>query len=167
MEGGVTIQQRMNEYNQTFIDLLWGNKLKLAIFTGITIMGYMSIPRIHELQTTMEQKSDHGKKHLTLKDLQERGNIFDVVLDVRSQEEYEKGHVKGAIQVDYKEIIGENGAKELNAKGVHPNQYTLVYCKSGKRASIAMKHMIQNYHYDPNNLYMTSESFESIQQAIA
>tara|TARA_B100000424_G_C22855874_1_gene456253 strand:- start:47 stop:238 length:192 start_codon:yes stop_codon:yes gene_type:complete len=63
MEGGVTIQQRMNEYNQTFIDLLWGNKLKLAIFTGITIMGYISIPRIHELQTTMEQKSDHGKKH--------------------------------------------------------------------------------------------------------
>ena len=68
---------------------------------------------------------------------QEAKEIMDtqegyVILDVRTQEEYDQGHIPGAIVISHEEI-GEKAEKVLTDK----NQLILVYCRSGRRSKIA------------------------------
>ena len=68
---------------------------------------------------------------------QEAKNIMDteenvIVLDVRSQEEYDAGHIANAILIPHDEIDSRAEA-ELPDKG----QTILVYCRSGNRSKIA------------------------------
>lgn len=55
----------------------------------------------------------------------------DLVLDVRTPEEFAEGHVPGAKNIPYDEI--ESRVEEL--KGVE-NIY--IYCRSGRRVSVSM-----------------------------
>ena len=68
---------------------------------------------------------------------QEAKEIIDsregyVILDVRTQEEFDQGHIPGAILIpDYE--IEARVQKELTDK----DQLILVYCRSGRRSKIA------------------------------
>ena len=55
-----------------------------------------------------------------------------IILDVRTQEEYDQGHIPGAIVISHEEIV-EKGEKMLTDK----DQLILVYCRSGRRSKIA------------------------------
>lgn len=55
-----------------------------------------------------------------------------IILDVREQEEFDEGHIKGAILIPYTEI--ENKAEEILPD---KNAQILVYCRSGRRSKIA------------------------------
>ena len=55
-----------------------------------------------------------------------------VILDVREQDEYDAGHIPGAILLPYTEI--ENKAKDLLPD---KDKQILVYCRSGRRSKIA------------------------------
>ena len=61
-----------------------------------------------------------------------------VILDVRAQEEYEQGHIPGAIVIPHEEITEK-------AEAVLPdkNQLILVYCRSGRRSKIAADAMVE------------------------
>ena len=63
----------------------------------------------------------------TMKDVMEKNNY--IILDVRTKEEYEEGHVKDSINIPYDEI-DEN-------VDLDKEKTIMVYCKSGKRSSIA------------------------------
>lgn len=68
---------------------------------------------------------------------EEAKNIMDsgedvVILDVREQSEFDKGHIEDAILIPYTEI--ENKAKEMLPD---QDQQILVYCRSGRRSKIA------------------------------
>ena len=52
-----------------------------------------------------------------------------VLLDVRTEEEYDEGHIPGAINID-NEDIGTDEIPELPDK----DQMILVYCRSGRRS---------------------------------
>jgi rhodanese-related sulfurtransferase len=55
-----------------------------------------------------------------------------VILDVRTEEEFAQGHIKGAILIpDYE--IGARAERELKDK----DQLILVYCRSGRRSKNA------------------------------
>ncbi len=60
-----------------------------------------------------------------------------VILDVRTREEYETGHVPGAIQISHEEI-------REKAEGALPNkaQLILVYCRSGRRSKLAAQDLV-------------------------
>lgn len=61
-----------------------------------------------------------------------------VILDVRTQEEYDQGHIPGAILIPNTEI--EAKAEEiLNDK----DQLILVYCRSGRRSKMAAEALVQ------------------------
>lgn len=69
-------------------------------------------------------------RHITAEEAKE---IMDseknmVILDVRTQEEYGSGHIRGAVCLPNEEIMEE--PKELTDKA----QKILVYCRSGKRS---------------------------------
>lgn len=62
-----------------------------------------------------------------------------VILDVRTQEEYNSGHIKGAVLLPVDEITRET------AQTVIPDKDTqvLVYCRSGNRSVTASKALAQ------------------------
>ena len=55
-----------------------------------------------------------------------------VILDTRTQEEYDQGHIPGAIVISHDEIT-EKAESMLTDK----NQLILVYCRSGRRSKLA------------------------------
>ena len=55
-----------------------------------------------------------------------------IILDTREQDEFDEGHIPGAILIPYTEI--ENRAKEMLPD---KDKLILVYCRSGRRSKIA------------------------------
>lgn len=73
---------------------------------------------------------------------QEAKQIMDreegyIILDVRTQEEYDQGHIPGAIVIPNTEIEARAEA-ELTDK----NQMILVYCRSGRRSKLAAEILV-------------------------
>ena len=61
-----------------------------------------------------------------------------VILDVRTQEEYDQGHIPGAIVISHEEIA-EKAEDVLADK----DQLILVYCRSGRRSKIAAEALVE------------------------
>ena len=73
---------------------------------------------------------------------QEAKKIMDtqegyVILDTRTEEEYETGHIPGAIVISHEEIK-EKAEQVLTDKG----QLILVYCRSGRRSKLAAQDLV-------------------------
>ena len=74
---------------------------------------------------------------------QEARTIMDteqgyVILDTRTREEYDQGHIPGAIQISHDEITEK-------AEGVlmDKDQLILVYCRSGRRSKLAAEALVE------------------------
>ena len=61
-----------------------------------------------------------------------------IILDVRTQEEYDQGHIPGAIVISHEEIP-DKAEEVLTDK----NQLILVYCRSGRRSKIAAEALLE------------------------
>ena len=61
-----------------------------------------------------------------------------IIIDARTQEEYDQGHIPGAILIPEYEIA-DRAEKELLDK----NQLILVYCRSGRRSKIAAEELVK------------------------
>ena len=61
-----------------------------------------------------------------------------VILDTRTQEEFEEGHIPGAILIPYDAVTEK-------AKGIltDKNQLILVYCRSGRRSKLAAEDLVK------------------------
>ena len=60
-----------------------------------------------------------------------------VILDTRTEEEYEQGHIPGAIVISHEEIK-EKAESVLSDK----DQLILVYCRSGRRSKLAAQDLV-------------------------
>ena len=61
-----------------------------------------------------------------------------IILDVRTQEEYDEGHIPGAIVISHEEIE-EKAEDVLTDK----DQLILVYCRSGRRSKIPAEALVE------------------------
>ena len=61
-----------------------------------------------------------------------------VIIDARTQEEYDQGHIPRAILIPEYEIA-DRAEKELPDK----NRLILVYCRSGRRSKIAAEELVK------------------------
>ena len=61
-----------------------------------------------------------------------------IILDTRTQEEYDEGHIPGAILIPYDEIL-EKAEGVLTDK----DQLILVYCRSGRRSKLAAEDLVE------------------------
>ena len=61
-----------------------------------------------------------------------------VILDTRTQEEYDESHIPGAILIPHNEIL-EKAESILTDK----NQLLLVYCRSGRRSKLASEDLVK------------------------
>ena len=61
-----------------------------------------------------------------------------IILDVRAQQEYDEGHIPGAILIPHTEIEARAG-ELLTDK----DQLILVYCRSGRRSKLAAESLVE------------------------
>ena len=83
-----------------------------------------------------DKENDRGAVYLNIT-AEEAKRIMDneddyILLDVRTREEYDQGHIPGATQISHEEIA-EKAEQVLTDK----EQLILVYCRSGRRSKIA------------------------------
>ena len=83
-----------------------------------------------------DKENDQGAVYVNIT-AEEAKQIMDneegyIILDVRTQEEYDEGHIPGAIVISHEEIE-EKAEDVLTDK----DQLILVYCRSGRRSKIA------------------------------
>jgi phage shock protein E len=58
----------------------------------------------------------------------------DVVIDVRTPQEFAGGHLAGALNIDHSVI-----AQEIGKAPVAKDDTVILYCRSGRRSEIAME----------------------------
>ena len=73
---------------------------------------------------------------------QEAKEIMDtqtgyVILDTRTQEEFDEGHIPGAILIPYDEVL-----KKAEGILTDKDQLILVYCRSGRRSKLAAADLV-------------------------
>ena len=61
-----------------------------------------------------------------------------IILDVREQDEYDAGHIPGAILIPYTQI-----KEKANEMLTDKDQLILVYCRSGRRSKIAAEALVE------------------------
>ena len=89
-----------------------------------------------------DKENDQGAVYVNIT-AEEAKQIMDteegyIILDVRTQEEYNQGHIPGAIVISHEEIA-EKAEEVLPDK----NQLILVYCRSGRRSKIAAEDLVE------------------------
>ena len=89
-----------------------------------------------------DKENDQGAVYVNIT-AEEAKEIMDteegyVILDVREQDEYDAGHIPGAILIPYTQI--EEKAEEVRTD---KNQLILVYCRSGRRSKIAAESLVE------------------------
>ncbi len=70
-----------------------------------------------------------------------------IVIDVRSEAEYDTGHIEGALLIPHDQIADKIGEQVKDKK-----QKILLYCKSGGRAGLALKTLEGLGYTDVENL---------------
>ena len=88
------------------------------------------------------KENDQGAVYVNIT-AEEAKQIMDteegyIILDVRTQEEYDQGHIPGAIVISHEEIA-EKAEQVLTDK----DQLILVYCRSGRRSKIAAEALVE------------------------
>ena len=88
----------------------------------------------------MFMQNSNANQTMTYQELQNKLNAKEtfVLLDVRTQEEFDAGHIPTAILLPYDEI-------NLKAATVLPDKEKeiVVYCRSGRRSAIAKKALVE------------------------
>ena len=88
-----------------------------------------------------DKENDQGAVYVNIT-AEEAKEIMDseegyIILDVRTQEEYDQGHIPGAVVISHEEIA-EKAEEVLTDK----DQLLLVYCRSGRRSKIAAEALV-------------------------
>lgn len=89
-----------------------------------------------------DKENDQGAVYVNIT-AEEAKQIMDseegyIILDVRTQEEYDEGHIPGATQISHEEIA-EKAEEVLTDK----DQLILVYCRSGRRSKLAAEALVE------------------------
>ena len=89
-----------------------------------------------------DKENNQGAAYLNIT-AEEAKQIMDteegyIILDVRTQEEYDEGHIPGAIVISHEEI-----AEKAEGVLTDKNQLILVYCRSGRRSKLAAEALVE------------------------
>lgn len=104
--------------------------MKKQFFILLVIMVLSSV--MTQAQNKIEVSSEQA-----LELIQKNNNI--VVLDVRTSEEFESGHVKGALNIDIYQQDFYSKISKLDKTKTY-----LIYCRTNRRSGNAVNFMIQN-----------------------
>ncbi len=96
--------------------------LMILLLCHNSLMAHIKSIDVLELQRKLENSTE---------------TIF--LLDVRSKEEYQLGHIKNSINIPHDVLI-----KDINLIGEYRNESLVVYCRSGVRAQLVIDKLLEN-----------------------
>lgn len=94
------------------------------------------------------------KNDINIEELEILRNKGAVILDVRSPQEYEEGHIDGAVLIPEYEL-GKKYNKELQNKSA----VIVIYCSSGLRSKKAQIYLEKRGYTNVYNLYNGLENY--------
>jgi len=83
--------------------------------------------------------------------------VKPVVIDVRTEAEWNEGHLEGAIRIPY-EKIGE----EIATVAPDRKAKIILYCRSGRRSGIALDSLKKSGYEDVSNLGGVKDAAEKL-----
>lgn len=123
--------------------------LLISTFTRVNNKKVEDVENMSENQNIFEEKE--VKVSITeAKEIIERDKEL-LILDTRTQEEYDAGHIEGAILIPYNKL--EMNLDELYGFEDKP---ILVYCRTGNRSALAVDILIENGF---NKIYHMNQGF--------
>lgn len=113
---------------------------KCLILTLLAVLFLTACGQNEESKPITTQKPEAIYMNITAQQAKE---IMDtqtgyIILDTRTQAEFDEGHIPGAILIPYDEIT-EKAESILTDK----NQLLLVYCRSGRRSKLACDDLVK------------------------
>ena len=105
--------------------------MKIIIILTVLLVSLVGLTGCSSTNAVYEQISAKEAKDIMDK---ETGYI---IIDARTQTEYEEGHIPGAILIPEYEI-----RERIEAELPNKDQLILVYCRSGRRSKIASQAMV-------------------------
>ena len=124
--------------------IIWLGVFVLVLTSVMVLTGCTSTETNTELEPATVSESVIQKTKITNVSAQEAYSLIQekmddpdfTIIDVRTPDEYNNGHVEGAINIDYNSDTFKDRLAELDKAGEY-----LVYCRSGNRSSGAVKVM--------------------------
>lgn len=113
----------------------------VILITGVLAGVLTACGNRSENTETVQEEAMKGEYHkITAEEAKNRMDSDDtiIILDVRTQEEYEESHIPGAILIP-NESIGTEKQEQLPDM----DQEILVYCRSGNRSAQAAKKLVE------------------------
>lgn len=74
-------------------------------------------------------------------------NAAPTIIDVRSEKEFQKGHVPGAINIPYNDFNTAFSSHDFSK-----NKELVLYCESGKRAGLAIDNLEKQGFFEVRHL---------------
>lgn len=114
--------------------------ITILILSLSSIVGCNSKSKVSN--TIQQSKSTQGYENIDGKEAEKLLNLDKdvLIIDVRSEYEYEKGHLLNAINLPY----DDDFKSELNEIIEYKDKTVLVYCKSGNRSEKAAIKLVDN-----------------------
>lgn len=114
-------------------DLVVGGNVKVTIYPGVreTYPIQVTAVKVEMMEVGYQKISAEEAKEMMEKD------EYGVILDVRTLDEYNEGHIEGAI------LLSNNEIKEKAEITLYDKEEViLVYCRSGNRSEAAARELI-------------------------
>ena len=150
------INEKIIEFNNLLLELIFDYKYTIITIIFLTIVMYLSVPFILKIKSNLTKKHIYNNQLLNLKEINK--HKFDIILDVRDKDEYNKKHVKNSINIDYKKILN-NEEVLIN---IPKDKKILVLCNSGNRSSRVINKMVEDYGYKMENLFLTLHNIDEL-----
>lgn len=114
-------------------------KLIMNIIIGLVIViGLIACNNENSSKDSKEKNQNPVYQSISAEEAKEMMDGDAIVLDVRTQEEYDQGHIEGALLLPLSDIqMGELSLLE------DKDQVILVYCRSGNRSETAARLLIE------------------------
>src|SRR3990170_3370352 len=112
----------------------------------ISILAFMSIFLLSVFSGCISTTQSPEKANFTDitvqqgKEMIDRGDVF--ILDVRTQEEYDAGHIRGSIRIPVQDIPQLELNKSLAE--IPRDKKILVYCRTDRRSTLASEILVNN-----------------------
>lgn len=123
--------------------------LLISTFTGINNKKSEEIEDMNGSENIFEEKEVKVSIAEAKEIIAENKELL--ILDTRTQEEYDAGHIEGAILIPYNKL--EMNLDQLDG---YEDKPILVYCRTGSRSAVAVDTLIENGF---NKIYHMNQGF--------
>ena len=118
-------------------------KIILAVFVMLSFLGFYANPMVEATDNPISVENHSAYTKITpeqAKAIMDDETSNCIIIDVRSLDEYNSGHIPNAVSLPNETITSDN--PQVTAILPDKDQTILVYCRSGKRSKQASDKLV-------------------------